>query len=1558
MLFTIASALNDPFGFDLTDIKLNRISAQNAIDLLKIHIDATMQPSYIVDTDHETPKWLELTDLYTTPRDHDESPNIVSSDRVPSIFKHLLSILSSVIHLVKARPGVTTAPSRTVDTEQPTPEKSNLDADTPQHGNEQSPKGGSGDKNLPTVNRAPSILASITEPRTLLPLVAFLAWCVFIVFLTWGVSRHDPKGETVRWWDIYIPLDSSTAQYVSLGVFLLLGFWLSDAYSRYWRALEIWQAEIPPIVDDICIYFGVTFAQGLWHARDHERFFSHLAAIPYVAKQTLRGSENISELTEILSPKDVLRVTAAHNPVEYVFEVLKGYLYSADSKIDLKVDPGKPPSILNFLPLTINVREYERLMFECRLLQTVPIPSAFTSHLYLFTVFWLALLPLTLVIHDGFVSFLYLVPVGYSIIRLISIGNDMSDPFGHDTHDLPLDVFCEDLKQKVHTAYRDTREGIKGFVKDTGYNRSNFDPVLLDETTDGNAKVSENDAVVQTGPTILKSLRKLSNVLPSVSPLPVLVYLLWTISVVFLSRKLSYRWPEELRNNCSKWCSPIDVKGSVLANIGFALFMILGFRASDATNRYENGASLLNSLRLYTRALTQDFMMYYETGEFHGGDKERLLAFLVQIPLCIRDMILGGKHRADGKKDNLLNDVDFNQYVNSASPIEYVFQTLLTHIATPNVLHKERYMLSGRPGPMDHPSVTVSFHVQNLRKNLAKIQLVTRFPVIRSYTSHQRIFTALWLMLLPLSMTTEIGYFTILWAPMISYGIICLESITVQLVNPFGTDAIDLPVHDICTQTATEILTTARSLNWDTTLVHTSAVDTSPDILDEINCDKVTLKHRRLHIKDESHKDNPLPRLLQDMDSAHVQQPKPTLYAHVLQSVPWSALLAVSCWTTLGCVISYLSRDRDVDDVVPWWQPSFLVNTNVGTYISFSVFILLGFYVNEAFSRYNAAGDIWEHTLRKGCHIVTTYALSAFPANIVHKGDHDRLVGHIAVLPIVLKAELRDQRDIREACALLSYADIGRIQCAPSMTMHCIDVILSYWNMYTRRGLKPQHVMNQTGPRMALIRFELLQIEAAINKAVTMKQFPIAPGFVTVLHILLALFFIVLQFILAPISGWLTIIWVTLIAYGILGMYKVAGELQNPFGSDLNDLDLDSIAHQIVREVIIVFHQQRAGCKALMKEPETTPQYWVQKPVVDTNEERNVFNEYDSLSKWDRFVYRLRLAMVAVSPVLIATYAVWTALAVTVAYFISEHLPQNGGNDWCGLWFCSAVAIDSSVMSYIGYSLFLLLGFFLNDSHWRFVQGLQLWRVDMKFSSQILANRWFQGFYNGFFHRGDLQRVAGHLAAASISLKDTLRDEFDNDRLIQVLSPADIERLAQSPNKVEHCFDVLRAYQMDYESVSPDPSSRRPVHGLENLYLSLYSWRHSVAPSICRRIMVIRLPFGYVTHVRIFLGIWLLLLPFGMVESAGWVSILWVTIIGYGVIGVERWAERLSDPFGHDSTDVPLDAMVDDVMETVRSNLHMFEKGVEPYIQRDRVARDAETTNMTGAVADGDDTAV
>lgn len=144
-------------------------------------------------------------------------------------------------------------------------------------------------------------------------------------------------------------------------------------------------------------------------------------------------------------------------------------------------------------------------------------------------------------------------------------------------------------------------------------------------------------------------------------------------------------------------------------------------------------------------------------------------------------------------------------------------------------------------------------------------------------------------------------------------------------------------------------------------------------------------------------------------------------------------------------------------------------------------------------------------------------------------------------------------------------------------------------------------------------------MEAAIKKTITMKKFLTALGCSQWCKLCSRCSFF------CDLANSLHDILVVEIRVGNFDlMYKVAGGLQSPFVSDLNELDFVFIGNKIVREVIIVFHQQRAGCKAQLHEPNGTPQYSVDKYILEyAIEARTVtlFWEYDSLSDWDRFIY-------------------------------------------------------------------------------------------------------------------------------------------------------------------------------------------------------------------------------------------------------------------------------------------------------------------------------------------------
>lgn len=1497
MLFNIASALNDPFGFDIHDIKLNRLSATAALSILDIYMKGTVNNEYLVDETHDTPRWLE--DEYA---------------------KHTQP---STQHSNVSNPKKTTESNDDEKVSVPKPNED--DGSAPAKGEEKT-------KAKP---KRSSILK--WKPELYLPMAVYVAWCLFIVFLTWGLTRDEPRADKVRWWDIYIPLDSSTASYVSLGIFLLLGFWMSDAYGRYRSAIDLWQAGIPSNINDILLYISTTLRAGLWHTRDHERLLSFFAALPYVSKQQLCGSTDYSDLDGLLSAKDIARIQSEKNPTQYMFDVIRAYVYAADSLTNVKIDPHEPASVNGIYLVALELRTLEDQFFECTALQQVPIPYAFTSHLYLFTVFWLALLPLTLVLHDGFVSFVYLLPVGYSIVNLLIVGKEMADPFGTDEHDLPLDNFCADLKANVRDIYIASREGPKSFVKNTGgYDRASFVP--LSQQT----QASTTAVALPKGPSPLSSVRTILQKFPSVSPFPIAATFAWAVISVFLSKALGDRWGDQRGNECAKWCSPIDVQGTVLANVGFALFMILAFRAADAIKRYDVGAELLQTMRLRLRDYVLDMVMFFDDAEFHPNDKERMIAHAVQVPLCLRDMMLG--REGERKHENtLLNEIDFERYINAPSPMEYLFQTMISYIAIQDVSYRDLIMDNGRYGPT---AISFNVHVQAIRTMVARANAIKRFPVIRSYTNHQHLFTAIWLLLLPLAMTRKTGYFTILWAPLISYGVLCLEAIAVKLVDPYGTDDIDLPVDDICKHGAAEVTDLVRRLDWNChTLVRESHVDSSPVLETDITERAVLVKRKVLNTTDNF---NPLkgsdPNAFDS--SAPTPKAKPTLYAHLIRSVPWWTIVIITAWTAVGCLISYLSRDRT--ESVRWWVSNFSVSTDVGTYLSFLAFTVLGFYVNEAFARYSTAGSIWDCTLRKSCHLVTNYIMAIIPPNAIHDGDQARIVAHLAALPLVLKAELRDSRDLREVSGLLSHADLGLLQTAPSMSRHCLDVLLAYWCRFVKRDMEVKAKMNYLGINVQMLRYELSVVEEAVAKALLVKNFPIAPAFIHLLNSLLGIFFLVLPFILAEVSGWLSILWVPIVAYGVFGMYKVAGELQDPYGTDLNDLNLDCMADEIAREVLFVYKQQQTGHTSLISEGKKMPEYWTVKST-DIEQDPNVFNKYDILHWTKRTLYDMKMALTAVPAWLLIVSTAWAAIAVMISYMVSRHLPQTDGNSRCQ-WFCSAISISSSVISYVGFVLFLLLGFFLYDSHWRYVHGLDLWRNQLLNILRITASRTFQAYYSGFWHEHDRERIAGHLAASVIALKGDLRGNIDRERLLKVLPADDVAKVLQSPDKVNYCFDVLRSYLIHSERVDPTAKARNPVPGDELCIIDLRARVIGDAAFQCRTIIALPLPFGYVQHLRIFLAIWLLLFPFGIVESTGWISVLWMAIISYGMIGIDRWAEKLSDPFGDDITDLPLDEMVDDIVHTIKETLHLFENGVDRMIVRDRNAqRDGdETTKPNG----------
>lgn len=241
---------------------------------------------------------------------------------------------------------------------------------------------------------------------------------------------------------------------------------------------------------------------------------------------------------------------------------------------------------------------------------------------------------------------------------------------------------------------------------------------------------------------------------------------------------------------------------------------------------------------------------------------------------------------------------------------------------------------------------TASMRMGHIRSRIAKVLVVKEYPVVRSYRKHQRLFSAMWLALLPFAMTEKTGFFTTLWAVVIAYAVLALEDLAMKLVDPYGEDEGDLPIRDLCVNASATILEAVNSINWGTdSMIRESLVDNDERLDAVVDGSNIYNKYtvaskaplqRDSKKGDSTEEDDEQDSLLDVDDDGIVEfcgprdhRTKISLHAHFIRSVPWPTLTAITVWTVAALMISYVTRDHSLNGQIPWWRSIVAISTNV-----------------------------------------------------------------------------------------------------------------------------------------------------------------------------------------------------------------------------------------------------------------------------------------------------------------------------------------------------------------------------------------------------------------------------------------------------------------------------------------------------------------------------------------------------------------------------------------------------------------------------------------------------
>lgn len=257
---------------------------------------------------------------------------------------------------------------------------------------------------------------------------------------------------------------------------------------------------------------------------------------------------------------------------------------------------------------------------------------------------------------------------------------------------------------------------------------------------------------------------------------------------------------------------------------------------------------------------------------------------------------------------------------------------------------------------------------------------------------------------------------------------------------------------------------------------------------------------------------------------------KPRLLKSIFQTFPLGTILSQLIWSSLMVLLSfYVSSNQTATSnlstlSIQFWISRVNVSSSVTFGIGWALFVLLGFYIREASSRYIQAQTSVHRTGGMLCRMVRVVR-QVFPLNTWHEGDRDRIIAHLLAYPLALKMSLRGERDVELLKVVLHERDAEDVVSAKSMHFHCMRVVKSYLIVQDDGSgeFKDCNSTNQCHPgvltRMIMGVMTDGVDEASIS-AFRISQFRPSLAYINHLQIFLYIWMMFLPIAIVRTSGW------------------------------------------------------------------------------------------------------------------------------------------------------------------------------------------------------------------------------------------------------------------------------------------------------------------------------------------------------------------------------------------------------------------------------------------------------
>ena len=237
------------------------------------------------------------------------------------------------------------------------------------------------------------------------------------------------------------------------------------------------------------------------------------------------------------------------------------------------------------------------------------------------------------------------------------------------------------------------------------------------------------------------------------------------------------------------------------------------------------------------------------------------------------------------------------------------------------------------------------------------------------------------------------------------------------------------------------------------------------------------------------------------------------------------------------------------------------------TLLGLALGIFLGFRNNTSYDRFWEARKLW------GALVNTTRSITRQILTLVNDPDtpsssnvpveNDELVAYrremvhrVVAYVHAFRHHLRDQDRVDDLNPMLSNDEIQSLRGEINRPIAILQRLGDRFRDAYRKGwIHPQHV---PVPEQSLAT--LTDIQGGCDR---IKSTPIPLSYTSLIHQIVAIYCLTLPFGLVKSVGAFTPVVVAIVAYAFYGLDEIGDEIENPFGTDPNDLPLSALSTMI-----------------------------------------------------------------------------------------------------------------------------------------------------------------------------------------------------------------------------------------------------------------------------------------------------------------------------------------------------------------------------------------------------------